>query len=210
MRTAERVWHLYQAGYQPLCQAIWAWHVTGSSYHMRDVCWGAVGTPDGVAENAATLPGGEGWHGRCAAACLVVPPGRAGADRFLPDLSSSPPPRAQQRTWRAPPPVPGSQPALPPPGSLGTCREPRGAASPPGRPRHAPSRPEPGSGRQLSPGKGSDGQPGGENPGEEEEEEAELGCFKKGKRARSCERPMTRPLRPQENRNEDSIARMAE
>lgn len=41
MRTAERVWHLYQAGYQPLCQAIWAWHVTGSSYHMRDGDWHA-------------------------------------------------------------------------------------------------------------------------------------------------------------------------
>lgn len=27
------------------------------------VCRGAAGTPDGVAENAATLPGGEGWHG---------------------------------------------------------------------------------------------------------------------------------------------------
>lgn len=41
MRAAERVWHLYQAGYQPLCQAIWAWHVTGSSYHMRDGDWHA-------------------------------------------------------------------------------------------------------------------------------------------------------------------------
>ena len=27
------------------------------------VFWGAAGMPDGVAENAATLPGGEGWHG---------------------------------------------------------------------------------------------------------------------------------------------------
>lgn len=77
-------------------------------------------------------------------------------------ISPHHPRRAPGRGPSAPrPPVPGSQPALPPLGSLGTRPEPRGAASPPGRPRHAPSRLEPGSGRQSSPGKGSDGQLGG-------------------------------------------------
>lgn len=77
-------------------------------------------------------------------------------------ISPHHPLRAPGRGPGAPrPPVPGSQPALPPLGSLGTRPEPRGAASPPGRPRHAPSRLEPGSGRQSSPGKGSDGQLGG-------------------------------------------------
>lgn len=40
---------------------------------------------------------------------------------------------------------------------------------------------------------------------EEEEEEAELGFFKKGKMARSCERPMPRPPGPQRDRHEDYL-----
>lgn len=42
------------------------------------------------------------------------------------------------------------------------------------------------------------------------EDEAELCFFKKGTRARSCERPIPRPLGALGDRNEDSTSRMAE